>query len=144
MHDQPKGVQMALLDKLNFQTVSRQIERDLVAERRARFRAGIAEQRLVLAALARGEAYTDPNKVGKTGKARAVRAWFFQKGNGWFIQARYGARVLLLDGKSNAISVSKVAEIEPVLSALERAAEAGELDAVLAAAARRGAAEKAQ
>ena len=128
---------MSLLDKLNFQTVSRQIERDPVAERRARFRAGIAEQRLVLAALARGEAYVDANRVSKTGKARAVRAWFFQKGQVWFIQARYGARVLLLDGKSNAISVSKIAEIEQVLAALETAAEAGELDAVLAAAARR-------
>ena len=135
---------MTLLDKLNFQTVSRQIERDPVAERRARFRAGIDEQRLVLAALARGEAYTDQNRVSKTGKARAVRAWFFQKGTGWFIQARYGARVLLLDGKSNAISVSKIAEIEPVLTALETAAEAGELDTVLAAAARRGARKTAE
>ena len=129
---------MTLLDKLNFQTVSRQIQRDPVAERRARFRAGIAEQRLVLAALVRGEAYVDANRVGKNGKPRAVRAWFFQKGTGWFIQARYGARVLLLDGKSNAIQVSKIAEIEPVLSALESAAAAGELDTVLATAARRG------
>ena len=135
---------MSLLDKLNFQTVSRQIERDPVAERRARFRAGIAEQRLVLAALARGEAYTDPKGLNKTGKARAVRAWFFQKGQGWFIQARYGARVLLLDGRSNAISVSKIAEIELVLTALERAAEAGELDGVLAAAAQRGARKTAE
>ena len=98
----------------------------------------------VLAALARGEAYIDPKRVGKTGKERAVRAWFFQQGAGWFIQARYGARVLLLDGRSNAISVSKIAEIEPVLAALERAAEAGELDGVLAAAAQRGAAGKSQ
>jgi hypothetical protein len=45
---------MNSLDKLNFQTVSRQIERDPVAERRARFRAGIAEQRLVLTALGSG------------------------------------------------------------------------------------------
>lgn len=88
LHNQPEGVQLTQLDKLNFQTVSRQIERDLVAERRARFRAGIAEQRLVLAALARGEAYTDPKRVGKTGKARAVRAWLFRQGAGWFIQAR--------------------------------------------------------
>ena len=135
---------MSLLDKLNFQTVSRQIQRDPVAERRAHLRAGIAEQRLVLAALMKGEAYVDPDRVSKTGKVRAVRAWFFQQGTGWFIQARYGARVLLLDGKSNAISVSKIAEIEPVLSALERAAEAGELDGVLAAAAKRGVAGTAQ
>jgi len=82
--------------------------------------------------------------VGKNGKTRAVRAWFFQKGTGWFIQARYGARVVLLDGKSNAIQVSKIAEIEPVLAALDSAAAAGELDALLATAARRGKPEAAQ
>ena len=53
--------------------------------------------------------------------------------------------MLLLDGKSNAISVGKIAEIEPVLAALDSAAaEAGELDAVLATAARRGKLEAAQ
>lgn len=135
---------MAVLDKLTFQNVSRQIDRDPVADRRARFRDAIAQQRLVLAALVRGETYTDPERIGKDGKPRTVRSWFFQQGTGWFIQARYGARVLLLDGKSNAIRVNKVAEIEPVLAALERAAGAGELDAVLAAAAQRGRREKAQ
>ena len=135
---------MSLLDKLNFQTVSRQIEREPITERRERFRAGIAEQRLVLVALAKGGAYIDANRMGKNGKAHAVRTWFFQKGTGWFIQARYGARVLLLDGKSNAISVNKISEIEPVLAALERATEAGELDPVLATAARRGKPETAQ
>ncbi len=135
---------MAVLDKLTFQNVSRQIDRDPVADRRARFRDAIAQQRLVLSALVRGEAYTDPERTGKDGKPRAVRSWFFQQGTGWFIQARYGARVLLLDGKSNAIRVNKVAEIEPVLAALERAADAGELDAVLAAAGQRGRRETAQ
>lgn len=135
---------MSRIEKLKFQTVSRHNERDPAVLRRARFRAGIAEQRLVLAALAKGEAYTDPKQVGKTEKARAVRAWFFQRDTEWYIQARYGARVLLLDGKNNAICVSKIAEIEPVLKALEAATEAGELDAVLAAAARRGKLENAQ
>jgi hypothetical protein len=98
----------------------------------------------VLAAIIKGDAYSDPKQVGKTGKTRTVRAWFFQQGASWFIQVRYRARTLLLDGKNNAIVVSKIAEIEPVLTALERAAEAGELDAVLAAAAQRGKAETAQ
>ena len=40
--------------------------------------------------------------------------------------------------------VSKIAEIEPVLAALERATAAGELDAALATVARRVAREKAQ
>jgi hypothetical protein len=41
LHNQPTDVQMTLLEKLNFQAVSRQIERDPVTERRARFRAGV-------------------------------------------------------------------------------------------------------
>jgi hypothetical protein len=121
LHNQPTGVQKTLPDKLNFQTVSRQIERGPVAECRAQFRAGFAEQRRVLAEPANAEACTDPNRLSKTGKVRAVRAWFFQQGTGWFIQAWYGAHVLLLDGKGNAISVNKIAEIEPVLTALEKA-----------------------
>jgi hypothetical protein len=52
--------------------------------------------------------------------------------------------VLLFDGKSNAIQVSKIAEIEPVLATLDTAAAAGELDAALATAARRGNSEAAQ
>ncbi len=127
-----------LHDKLNLQTVSRQIEHDPVAERRARFCAGSAEQRLVLAALANGEACSDLNRGGKTGKVRVVRAWFFRQDTAWLILARYGARVLLPDSKSNAISVSKIAEIVPVLVALEKATDPGELDAPLAAAAGRG------
>lgn len=137
-------MQMPLLNKLNFTTVSRQIKRDLVAERRTRFRAGIAEQRLVLAAIIKGDAYSNPKQVGKTGKARTVRAWFFQQGASWFIQVRYRARTLLLDGKNNAIVVSKIAEIELILKTLEAATDTGELDAVLAAAAQRGKAETAQ
>ena len=135
---------MTILDKLNFQTVSRRLQRDPVQDRRAKFRAAIVEQRLVLSAAILGNAYTDPTKLDKAGKARAVRPWFFQQGAGWFVQARYGARVLLLDGRSNAVQVVKIADIEVVLTALERAADAGELDGVLAAAGKRTRQEKAQ
>jgi len=98
----------------------------------------------VLTAAIKGEVYADPNRKTKAGTARAVRAWFFQKGTGWYVHARYGARVLLLDGKSNAVMVGKIADIEAVLTALDRATEAGDLDAVLAAAGKRGTREKAQ
>ena len=98
----------------------------------------------MLTAAIKGEVYADPNRKTKAGTARAVRAWFFQKGTGWYVHARYGARVLLLDGKSNAVMVGKIADIEAVLTALDRATEAGDLDAVLAAAGKRGTREKAQ
>jgi len=81
------------------------------------------------------------DRMGKTGKACAVQAWFFQQGTGCFNQARYGARVLLLDGRSNAISVGKIDKVErsePVLSALDKATDAVDRNAPLAAAAGRG------
>jgi dipeptidyl-peptidase-4 len=71
-------------------------------------------------------------------KVKTVRPWFFQKDTGWYLQPRYGARVLLIDGKSNAIFAAKPADIDAALLALIEAAKAGELDAVLELASRRG------
>jgi hypothetical protein len=68
---------------------------------------------------------------------RPLRVWFFQQGENWFLQPRYGARVMLLDGKSNAIQAAKVADLDAILVALGKAAEAGELDPVLETASQR-------
>ena len=54
------------------------------------------------------------------------------------MQARYGARVLFIDGKSNAIFGAKLADVDAALAMLIAAAGAGELDAVLELASRRG------
>jgi hypothetical protein len=54
------------------------------------------------------------------------------------LQARYGARVLFIDGKSNAIFGAKLADVDAALAMLIDAAGAGELDAVLELASRRG------
>ena len=54
------------------------------------------------------------------------------------LQARYGARVLFIDGKSNAIFAAKLADVDAALAMLIAAAGAGELDAVLELASRRG------
>jgi hypothetical protein len=79
---------MSLLDKLNFQTVSRQIERDLVAECRAWLSRGIAEQRKMLSALVKRETYTEPDRLGKADRARCVRSRSLEEGKDPFIQAR--------------------------------------------------------
>jgi len=68
---------------------------------------------------------------------RRIRAWFFAQGGGWYVQCRYGARVISADGKNNAVFVKSLAEVAAVLDAFIAAAEAGELDAVLAQAAER-------
>jgi hypothetical protein len=131
---------MSYLSKLNFKTVTRIVDRDPVQERRTKFVGAAEEQRLVVAAALKGETYSKLLKPKGDAPAgsRQVRPWFFQKDAGWFLQARYGARVLFIDGKSNAIFAAKLADVDATLALLIDAAGAGELDAVLELASRRG------
>ena len=77
------------------------------------------------------------NEAGErvlTDVKKRVRRWFFQQDNGWYVQCRYGARILTINGKSNAVFVNKLEDVAGVLDALKAATESGELDgAVLAA-----------
>jgi hypothetical protein len=131
---------MSYLSKLNFKTVTRIVDRDPVHERRTKFVGAVEEQRLVVAAALKGETYSKLLKPKGDAPAgsRQVRPWFFQKDGGWYLQARYGARVLFIDGKSNAIFAAKLADVDAALAMLIDAAGAGELDAVLELASRRG------
>jgi hypothetical protein len=62
-----------------------------------------------------------------------VRPWFFEQDNGWYVQCRYGSRVLNINGKNNAVFVSKLDEIAGALAALGEATKNGELDSAIAA-----------
>lgn len=128
---------MSFLAKLNLKTVQRVIQKDPVIARRDKLLAGIAEQQLVLAATARGESYITKIKRwredGNGDKAlvevpKRVRPWFFQQDNGWYVQCRYGARILAISGKNNAVFVNKLDEVAAVLEAFKAATDSGELD----------------
>lgn len=140
---------MSHLAKLNLSNVQRVAERDPIAARRAKFIGAVNEQRGFLAKALKGEALTqvierkaEDGSVTKT--ERPLRVWFFQQGDNWFLQPRYGARVMLLDGKNNAIQAGKLADVDAILVALGKAAEAGELDKVLDAASQRKTKPKSQ
>ena len=134
---------MSYLAKLNLKTVQRVVAKDPVIARREKLLAGIAEQKLVLDAMIKGESYIKDIKRwrenGSGEKAlmdvpKRVRAWFFEQDNGWYVQCRYGARILAISGRSNSVFVSKLDEVAAVLDAFKLAVEAGELDkAVLVA-----------
>ena len=100
-----------------------------VENRRAKLIAAIEIQKLVLAAAIKGETYMQSGKKGE----RAVRPWFVVQDNGFYVQCRYGARPLLLDGTANAVFVNKLDEVANVLAAFATAAKSGELDAAVAA-----------
>ena len=46
---------------------------------------------------------------------RRVRPWFFEQDGGWYVQCRYGARVIAADGTNNAVFVKSLAEVGCVL-----------------------------
>lgn len=131
---------MSYLTKLQFKTVTRTVERDPVQERRAKFVCAAEEQRLVVAAALKGAVHSKQvkGKGSEQQRERTVRPWFFQKDAGWYLQARYGARVMLIDGRSNAIFAAKLADVDDALVALIEAAKSGELDPVVELASRRG------
>lgn len=140
---------MSHLAKLNLSNVQRVAERDPIAARRAKFIGAVNEQRGFLAKALKGEALTQvierKAEDGTTTKTeRPLRVWFLQQGDNWFLQPRYGARVMLLDGKNNAIQAGKLADVDAILVALGKAAEAGELDKVLDAASQRKTKPKSQ
>ena len=133
---------MSYLAKLNLKTVQRIVQKDPVILRREKLLAGIAEQKLVLDATGRGESYVTKIKRwradGNGDKAlvevpKRVRPWFFQQDNGWYVQCRYGARILAISGRSNAVFVNKLEEVAAVLEAFGAATEAGELDSAVLA-----------
>jgi hypothetical protein len=68
---------------------------------------------------------------------RRVRPWFFEQDGGWYVQCRYGARVIAADGTNNAVFVNTLKDVGAVLDVFLAAASAGELDAAIAEAAER-------
>jgi len=66
-------------------------------------------------------------------KMRQVRAWFFAQDGGWYVQCRYGSKVLDL-GKGNAVFVKTLKDLDGVLEAFLVATQQGELDAAITAA----------
>ena len=128
---------MSALVKLNLKTVKRVTEVDPVTARRDRLVAGIDEQLAALAAALAGKTHTVAVKRAVRGAdgerqtvtvQKAVRAWYFEQDGGWYVQCRYGTRVLMLHGKSNAVFVDKLEQAAEVFGVFRAAALAGEFD----------------
>lgn len=134
---------MSVLAKLNLKTVQRTVSKDPIVARRDKLVAGIEEQLQMAAAALRGERFSvlvtrkvtndAGERVEQTAEKRA-RAWFFEQDRGWYVQCRYGARILYLNGKNNAVWVAELREVADVLAAFKAASLAGELDKAVAVA----------
>ena len=131
---------MTHLAKLNFKTVDRSMKRDPIIARRDKLVAGLKEQKLVHAAALKKEDHrVDRHKwmTNDMGERvlvkthRRIRPWFFEQDGGWYVQCRYGARVITADGTNNAVFVKLLTDVATVLDVFLNAATAGELDAAI-------------
>ena len=131
---------MTHLAKLTFKTVDRSTKRDPIIARRDKLIAGLKEQKLVhTAALNKQDHRVERHKwmTNDMGERvmvkthRRVRPWVFEQDGGWYVQCRYGARVIAADGANNAVLVKTLEDVAGVFDAFLNAAAAGELDTAI-------------
>lgn len=113
---------------------------------RAKLRAYLADQRALALATIEGKPFaavrtiTGKDEAGnrvRTEVPRVVRkGWFEGEGGRLFFQLRYGARPLELAKGMTAVEVDKLDALPAVIDTLDQAAQAGEFDAIVSAAAR--------
>jgi hypothetical protein len=132
---------MAPLKTLTFKTIERNRCESEITARRQKLIVKLEEQQKVLEHRMKGEQYTFNrlkwmrNNHGErvlVEKQRVIRPWFFERDGGYYLQVKYGTRILSVDGVHNAIFVEVISDLSGVLSKLITATEAGELDAAIA------------
>ena len=134
---------MASFKTLTFKTIERNRRESEIIARRHKLIVKLEEQQKVLEHHLKGERYavTRPkwmsNNHGErvlVQKQRVIRPWFFECDGGYYLQVKYGARILSVNGVHNAIFVAAISDLSGVLSELIAATQAGELDIAIAAA----------
>ena len=132
---------MASLKTLTFKTIERNRRESEIIARRHKLIVKLEEQQKILEHHMKGEQYvvTRPkwmqNDRGErvlVQKQHVIRPWFLERDGGYYLQVKYGTRILSVDGIHNAIFVEAISDLSGVLSELIAAAEAGELDAAIA------------
>lgn len=116
---------MATLSSLKLVAAKKPAHKDPVLHRRNKLSTKVVEQLNYARALNAGEVYAptriktvtnaDGERVQVT-RTKNIRPWWFTEGNKVFLQVRYGAKVLMLNGKSNAI---ECANADALIGALE-------------------------
>lgn len=128
---------MATLSKFNLKTVKRINGKDPKINKRNKLVKALEEQLTIVEHKINGQDYKAVKKVWKDNGSgekvlmevpKRVREWYFEQDSGWYIQCRYGARVLDIVGRNNSVYVNKITEVPKVINALIEATNKGELD----------------
>ena len=132
---------MTSLKTLTFKTIERNRRESEITARRRKLIVKLEKQQKVLEHHMKGEQYvvTGPkwmrNNHGErvlVEKQRVIRPWFFKRDGGYYLQIKYGTRILSVDGVHNAIFVEAISDLRGVLSELIAATKVGELDGAIA------------
>ena len=132
---------MTSLKTLTFKTIERNRRESEIIARRQKLIIKLKEQQKVLEHRVKSEQYvvTGPKWMRNNHGARIlvqkqhiIRPWFFERDGGYYLQVKYGTRILSVDGVHNAIFVEAISDLSGVLSELIAATESGELDAAIA------------
>lgn len=130
---------MSLLKKFTIKTVT-QTAPTQAESRRSKLVQKLMEQLKVLEAAQKNETFAvekprwakDANGAkSRVTVSKRVKPWFFAKDAGYYLQAKYGSRVISL-GSGNSVFVKTLAEVKAALEALISATEAGEMDQAIA------------
>lgn len=128
---------MATLSKFNLKTVKRINRKDPKINKRNKLVKALEEQLTIVEHKINGQEYKAVKKVWKDNGSgekvlmevpKRVREWYFEQDSGWYIQCRYGARVLDIVGRNNSVYVNKITEVPKIINALIEATNKGELD----------------
>lgn len=128
---------MTTLSKFNLKTVKRINGKDPKINKRNKLVKALEEQLTIVEHKINGQEYKAVKKVWKDNGSgekvlmevpKRVREWYFEQDSGWYIQCRYGARVLDIVGRNNSVYVNKITEVPKVINALIEATNKGELD----------------
>ena len=134
---------MATLTSLKLVSAKKPAQKDPVQHRRSKLSMKVLEQLQYARALNAGEFYaptrikTVTNAEGErvqVSQPKRIKPWWFTDGNKVLLQVRYGAKVLMLNGKSNAVECANADALIAALSTVNTAVLAGELDAQIEAA----------
>lgn len=132
---------MASLKTLTFKSIERNRRESEITARRQKLIVKLEEQQKVLEHHLKGERYavTRPkwmsNNHGErvlVQKQHIIRPWFFERDGDYYLQVKYGTRILCVDGVHNAVFVSALNELTEVLSELISTTQVGELDGAIA------------
>ena len=133
---------MATLTSLKLVAAKKSANKDPVQHRRNKLSAKIVEQLHYARALNAGEVYaptrikTVTNAEGErvqVNQPKRIKPWWFTDGNKVLLQVRYGAKTLMLNGKSNAVECTNADALIGALETVNTAVLAGELDAQIEA-----------